>query len=98
MRQDKILERLSRKGTSTASNMPVHKAAAVDQSIFEPKKITVYNKQTDLDRFINLPTKQLPPVVTRTPTSVTSTLPQLPYLLTEAGDQLITEDNDNIIL
>ena len=99
MREDKILELLNRKGTNTTKvPSPINRASAIDQSIFEPKKITVYNKQTNIDRFLNLPTRQLPPVVTRTPTSVTSTLPQFPYLLTEAGDQLITEDNDNIIL
>lgn len=96
MRQDKILERLSRKGTTTASNMPVHKAAAVDQSIFEPKQIKVYDKKTNLDQFLSLPTRQLPPVILRTPSSVEATITK-DYLLTEAGDFLMTEDNNKLI-
>lgn len=97
MKQDKILERLLRKGTTTTSNIPATpRQAAVDQSIFEPKEIVRYNRKSALEAFITLPTRQLPPVITRTPSSPTAVIP-VDYLLTEGGDFLMTESNDNLI-
>lgn len=100
MREDKLLELLNRKGTSTAKvPSSINRASAIGQSIFEPKKIT-QQRSNLLDRFVASPTRQLPPVVTRGSSGNVygGTTVQADYLLTEAGEILMTEDNDNLIL
>ena len=86
MEKDKLLERLLRKGTSTARDTtPAIRAAGSTTSVFQPRPITRYSPFP--------PSNFIRP---QTPTPVGSTV-SIPAITTESGEFLLAENNDNLV-
>lgn len=95
MAQDKLLERFLKKGTVTTSinsTITTPKHAAVDQSVFQPKKLVTYSRNTAIGSPLS---QQVPPAFIPAQTPPGSTVTKT-YLSTEGGDFLLTENNDNL--
>lgn len=96
MQKDKLLERFLKQGTVTTSinSAPATpKHAAVDQSIFQPKKLVGYNRNTAIGSSLNIASIDYFPTQTF-PGSTVTVLQN--YLTTEDGAYLLTEDNYNL--
>lgn len=114
MGQDNLLDRLLSKGTTTSINTPKavafpqgNKIAAIDQSLYRFKPVVNSNLPknplgTPLAKAATpTPTHIVPQPTTTSGNPVVNT-PVIPtvvtYLLTEVGEELMTEDNNNLVL